>query len=130
MFKKTLRAIRALKYYVVADATDNSVTFSSRLFRKIRAEGLGDGKVMTFRLSGSGEYAFALNPQLEQETQLADIQVNGKYGCVGFEMLVPTVNRIFFDYGLPHDSKCKLSIERRVAGNGMVYWAIQRPYKK
>ena len=55
-------------------------------------------------------YAFCINPIMEQETQLADIQYNAKHHCVGFECLVPTVNRIFYDYGLKAETRAKLTV--------------------
>ena len=104
--------------YVIADATDNSITFSKALFDLMDVMKLDVAKVYVFKLfnvkSLSRElplYAFAINPPFEQETQLADIQYNAKHKCIGFESLCPTVNKIFYDYGLPHNTKAKLSID-------------------
>lgn len=126
MIGKLLRARRSARLYVTADADDNSVTFSEHLYKRIARDGIGDAKVIVIRLSDTGEYAFVLNPAIEQETQLADIQINTQHNCIGFESLVPTVNRIFFDYGIPPSCKCRLSV-RREETPGLVYWRICRP---
>lgn len=98
--------------YVIADATDNSITFSRNLFDLLDVMEQEQAKVYVFKLHSKPYYAFAINPPIEQETQLADIQYNTKHKCIGFESLCPTVNRIFYDYGLPNNIKAKLSIER------------------
>jgi len=102
------RWLRHRLLYVIADATDNSVTMSRALVDMIDPLSLDETKVMVFRTGG--EYAFIVNPILECETHYADIQYNQKHRCVGFECLVPTVNRIFYDYGIKH-LKVKLSVE-------------------
>lgn len=112
--------------YVIADAKDNSITFSKGLFGRARISKMDKVKVLCFLIPESSEYAFTFNPELEQETQLADIMYNDKYKCVGFESLVPTVNRIFYDYGLPPEIKVKLSIVGR-KNNGIRYYVICKP---
>lgn len=116
--------------YIIADATDNSITFSKRLFNDLNVMNQDAAKVYTFYIPQSKCYGFILNPAIEQETQLADVQYNEKNKCVGYECLVPTVNRIFFDYGLPADIRCKLSVRIRKTDNGVKYYQICRPYGK
>ena len=116
--------------YIIADATDNSVTFSRRLFRRLRIMKMSQAKVYVFWVPANNCYGFVLNPNLDTETQLADIMYNHKYKCVGFESLVPTVNRIFYTYGLPADSRFKLTVRRAKTANRMVYYQICRPYEK
>lgn len=105
--------------YVIADARDNSITFSKLLAKQLDIDGLQEAKVYVFEIKDpknpEKRYGFCLNPQFKQETQLADIMYNSKYKCVGFECLVPTVNRIFYDYGLPSGCKCKLSVKKHIA---------------
>jgi hypothetical protein len=88
--------------YVTLDPNDNSVTFSPYLWKllKKRIDAEGKSKIIVFssRINEYKQYGFQLNPDIEGETQLADVQYNGKFDCYGFETLVPTVNRIFFDY--------------------------------
>lgn len=88
---------------------------------------LDEAKVYVFRLSDSKDYCFTINPILEKDTQLADIQYNSKHHTVGFESLCPTVNRIFYDYGLPHDSRAKLTVEVCRADLIPTYYHILRP---
>lgn len=90
--------------------------------------GLDVARIYVFYVPDTKCYAFMLNPPLEEETQLADIQYNSKHKCVGFECLVPTVNRIFYDYGLPANVRCKLSVKIRKTGSGLKYYQICRPY--
>lgn len=108
------RWYRQRTLYVIADATDNSITFSKALFDLMDVMKLDVAKVYVFKLCSKPYYAFAINPPIEQETQLADIQYNAKHKCIGFESLCPTVNRIFYDYGLPADTKVKLSVEQGI----------------
>lgn len=115
--------------YVIIDGSDNSVTLSQHLCKHMDCMGLEAAKVFVFRLAGADiTYGFCLNPNLGQETQLADIQYNSKYHCVGFESLNPTVNRMLYDYGLPAMSRVKLSVEVCRAGD-MEYYKISRPCK-
>ena len=109
-----------LRLYVIADATDNSITFSKDLFRMLDVMKKDEAKVYVTRLCNVAHevtdgwngnmYGFIVNYPFSKETQLADIQYNQKHRCIGFECLCPTVNQIFFDYGLPAQSKAKLSV--------------------
>lgn len=109
-----------LRLYVIADATDNSITFSRYLFRLLDVMDEADAKVYVTRLCNVESttlkiwdgilYAFCINPPINQDTQLADIQYNAKYHCIGFESLCPTVNRIFYDYGIMDMHRVKLSV--------------------
>ena len=132
------RWLRHAKLYVLADATDNSITLSKWLFRMMDVYSQDEAKVFVFQLTPSLfgnainrpliEYAFTLNPKLEQETQLCEIQYNQKHRCIGFETLLPTVNRIFYDYNLPAGSCCKLSVDvEKTANNDMTYYKLLRP---
>ena len=126
------RWLRLQKLYVIADATDNSITLSKWLFRMMDVYSQNEAKVFVFTLSaspfGPRHYAFALNPKLDQETQLCDIQYNQKHHCIGFETLNPTVNRIFYDYGLQADTRCKLSVDMlQTAAGDITYYELLRP---
>jgi len=97
--------------YVIMDSKDNSITLSKRLFKHIKSHE-DNTKVFVFRLRNTDEgglYAFILNPGIG-DTHYADLQYNEKYKCIGFESLVPTVNRMFYDYGIPFGIKAKLSV--------------------
>lgn len=130
------RWLRLQKLYVIADATDNSITLSKWLFRMMDVYSHDEAKVfvfIVFSIADDGkvknkEYAFTLNPKLDQETQLCDIQYNQKHRCIGFETLNPTVNRIFYDYGLKADTRCKLSVDmRHTEQNDVTYYKLLRP---
>lgn len=119
------------KCFVIADARDNSVTLSEELCKEIGVYDLKENKVFVFRITGNGSdapsYGFTINPKLDQETQLCEIQYNGKHKCIGFETLCPTVNRIFYDYRLPANTVCKLSVRKCVTPVGMEYYEIRNP---
>lgn len=127
---------RRRSFFVICDPADNSVTFSKALFKHMDVMEMDEAKVYVFSLAtgvapfkDKGEYGFILNPDFGQETQLADIQYSGKHKTIGFECLVPTVNRIFYDYGLPHDKPVKLSVVVCRAGD-IQYYKICRPHDK
>lgn len=137
MIKKIIRwVVRLWRHfrhhtlYVIADPADNSITLSRGLFRHMDVMKLDVAKVYVFKLSQTGDtattYAFALNPPVGQSTQMSDIQYNARHRTCGFESLCPTVNRIFYDYGLPPCAKVKLSVEPRSVNN-ITYYTILRP---
>lgn len=130
------RWLRLRKFYVIADATDNSITLSKWLFRMMDVYNQDEAKVFMFCINTQNaagmiarkDYAFTLNPKLDQETQLCDIQYNQKHRCIGFETLNPTVNRIFYDYGLQACVRCKLSVDMLQTGqNNITYYKLLRP---
>jgi hypothetical protein len=139
------RWYRHRSLYVIADPADNSVTLSRALFEHMdvmrstsgRSQGENKEQAKVFMFSvgdgsaGTGIYAFTLNPDIEQPTCLADIQYNSKHRSIGFESLCPTVNRIFYDYGLPYDRPVKLSVEPATIpwqGKTFTYYKILRPH--
>lgn len=131
------RWYRHRQLFVIADPRDNSITMSRGLCDLIDVFNLEETKVFMFKLGNLGNddevyggivYAFTVNPTIEQETQLCDIQYNSKYKSIGFETLCPTVNRICYDYGLP-THKVKLSIQTKEV-NGMRYYILLQPHDK
>ena len=128
MVQKIITWLRSLFVYVIADATDNSITFSRRLFKQLNVMGLDVARIYAFYIPDTRCYGFMLNAPIEQETQLADVQYNSKHRCVGFECLCPTVNRIFYDYGLPANVRCTLSVKVCKTKEGLTYYQICRPY--
>ena len=121
MLKEFIRRLRDRAAYVIADPADNSITFSRGLYKRLRILETGRGKVMVFRLKDDGRYCFTL--------EIAEVMYNSRYRCVGFESLVPTVNRIFYDYSLPAGAQCKLSVQEG-ATDTMKYYIICPPYGK
>ena len=130
ILKKIINWLRKRHMYVIADATDNSITFSRALFHHMGGLSLEQAKVFTFYVPAvepqQGHYGFILNPEFDQKTQLADIQYNTKHRTIGFEMLNPTVNRMFYDYGLRPMTKAKLSVKAKTAGD-ITYYEICPP---
>lgn len=130
MLKKLFTWLRSrFGMFVIADARDNSITLSKRLFDHMQVFKHDKAKVFVFFIPEHNCYGFVLNPQFEQETQLCEIQYNTKHKCIGFESLNPSVNRIFYDYGLPAEIGCQLSVKPKTVGN-MKYYIICRPNGK
>lgn len=133
IFRKITNWVRRRTYYVIADPDDNSVTLSKALFHHIKthARESDAAKVYVFRLCDGDKpqanYGFTVNPDIEQPTQLCDIQYNSKYRCIGFETLCPSVARIFYDYGLPVSTAVKLSVSVRPT-HGKTIYEIHRPH--
>ena len=130
MIKKIKQWLDNLSMYVVVDGSDSSITLSKRL---VKSMGVMDmcvqPKVIVFRVPDKQAYGFMVNPTIEQETQLCDIQYNEKYKTIGFESLCPTVSRILFDYNIPITS-CKLSVKKYRTATGEPYYLICKPNGK
>ena len=128
VIKKIQDWFRSLRFFVIVDPADNSVTLSKNLFSHIRKHSGTAGKavVFVFRISDTGLFGFMVNPYIEKKTLLCDIQYNDKYRCIGFETLNPSAGRILYDYNLPADRKCKLSVSVKDTA-GKVYYQIDRP---
>lgn len=129
--RKLINIINSLRYYVVADPTDNSITLSKKLFYHIKkhAPSDNDTKVFVFRIPEHNTFGFMTNPDIDKETQLCQIQYNGKYKCIGFETLCPSVGLIFFTYGLPPMKKVKLSVSIKKTVKGDMYYQFDKPTK-
>lgn len=130
MIRKIINWWLSMRYYVIADPADNSITLSRHLFKHIKSHNEEcDPKVFVFRISKNETFGFMLNPDIEQPTQMCDIQYNPKYHCVGFETLCPSVGRIFYEYGLP-DHKVKLSVSIHKSQNRKLYYQFDKPHAK
>ncbi len=122
---------QSVRYYVIADPADNSITLSKHLFRHIKDNAAaGDAaRAFVFRIPDADTFGFMINPKIEKPTQLCGIQYNGKYRCIGFVTLCPSVGRIFYSYGLPAAGRVKLSVSIRKT-NGKIYYQFDRPNAK
>lgn len=111
IFEKIKKWWQSLRLYVIADPTDNSITLSKALFDHIKRNAKeGDAaRVFVFKVTG-GSYGFMTNPDIEQPTQMCDIQYNDRYRCIGFESLCPSVGHILYHYVLPAERRVKLSV--------------------
>lgn len=128
IFKKIQNWYRLLRYFVIVDPTDNSVTLSKKLFNHIRKSSDGQEKasVFLFRITDTDLFGLMVNPNIETPTQYCDIQYNGKYKCIGFETLNPSVGRILYDYGLSALKSYKLSVSVKDV-KGKIYYQIDKP---
>lgn len=114
LIRRILPWILGCRYVAYLDPTDNSVTFSPALFKKLKRQALSSLpkvepkpellEVFTFYMPTERKYGFTINPPLETETQLGTIQYNTKHKSVGFPCLSPPVSRILYDYGYKWDS--------------------------
>jgi hypothetical protein len=127
IFKKIQNWYRSLRYFVIVDPTDNSVTLSKKLFNHIRKSSDGQEKASVFLFRTDTDlFGFMVNPNIETPTQYCDIQYNGKYKCIGFETLNPSVGRILYDYGLSALKSYKLSVSVKDV-KGKIYYQIDKP---
>ncbi|WP_315396472.1 hypothetical protein [Hoylesella nanceiensis] len=128
IFKKIQNWYRSLRYFIIVDPTDNSVTLSKKLFNHIRKslDGQEKASVFLFRITDTDLFGFMVNPNIETPTQYCDIQYNGKYKCIGFETLNPSVGRILYDYGLSALKSYKLSVSVKDV-KGKIYYQIDKP---
>jgi hypothetical protein len=126
-FIKTLREwLYTNKLYVVADPNDNSITFSKALLLHIKNNHIDKKpRIFVFRIGHNGNYGFMVDPKLEKETVMCDIQENAQYKCVGFESLCPTVQHIFYYYGLPADKQKKLKVSIHKTKDGDIYYQLE-----
>lgn len=132
IFNKITKWWQSLRCYVIADPADNSMTLSKALFNHIKDNAFeGDeARVFVFKVTDSGCFGFMTNPSIEQPTQMCDIQYNGKYRCIGFETLCPSVGQILYTYRLNASQRVKLSVSVCRTGQGKVYYQIERPHAK
>lgn len=130
MFSRIKNWWQSLRYYVIADPSDNSITLSKALFNHMKnnANEGDDARVFVFRVEDV--YGFMVNPGITQPTQMCDIQYNDKYRCVGFETLCPSVGQILYSYHLPAKQKVKLSVRICRTNKDKVYYQIERPNGK
>lgn len=130
IFKKVKKWWQSLRYYVIADPADNSVTLSKALFGHIKdnAHEGDEARVFVFKVEHS--YGFMTNPGIEQPTQMCDIQYNDKYRCIGFETLCPSVGHILYNYGLNATQRVKLSVSVCRTTQGKLYYQFDRPDAK
>ena len=91
------------------DPRDNSVTFSPALFEHL---GGFDSchKVYAFKIGNENDFGFTLNPEFDEKTQIADVQVNTKTKEVGFECLCPSVVMMFARWCFDLETPRKVAI--------------------
>lgn len=122
---------RSTKNYVVADPRDNCLSLSKHLYEGMRLLDYDDIRVLTFRTADGG-YGFCINPEQYKDVRTEDsvfvpMMFDTKGKTVGFESRCPTLNRVFYDWGLPIDRPCKLSVTKTTLVGGQVVYMIERP---
>lgn len=115
------------QYYIIADASDNSMTVNRKLYKAMDVENTDDIRILMFRVEDC--FGFIIN---SEETKTDDVhystlQYNSKHKSIGFETLNPTVNRMFYDFKFPGTiTKCKLSVTKEKI-KGRIYFKIHNP---
>lgn len=136
MLKKIKQWLISPKLFVYIDPADNSITLSKALFKHMKnnVKPGDEPKVFVFKLSHTDNYAFMVNPNIKQPTQLCTIQYNEKYKCVGFESLCPSVGKIAYSYGLSHNKPTKLTVSTHVINQNVdgtivsnIYYQLEKP---
>lgn len=130
IFKKVKKWWQSLRYYVIADPADNSVTLSKALFNHIKDNAHEGDEARVFVFKVAQNYGFMTNPGIEQPTLMCNIQYNDKYRCIGFATLCPSVGLILYGYGLPADRRVKLSVSVCRTTQGKLYYQFDRPDAK
>ena len=132
IFKRLKKWWMSLKYYVIADPNDNSITLSKALFNHLKsnASDRAIAQVFMFRIMDSREFGFMENPEISETTQMCDIQYNSKYRCIGFETLCPSVGQIFYDYDLDPFNPCKISVSVQKTEQGKTFYKLDAPHEK
>ena len=67
------RSLRYHRYYVIADCSDNSITFSHKLYRHIELSSHCEdsAKVFVFGIPAWGTYGFIVNPALDWKRRVS-----------------------------------------------------------
>jgi hypothetical protein len=98
--KDIFRKLRYGRIYIIADSSDNSISLSDGFIAYTR-KNLGPiGKVAARVVKDDKGYYYIYFSADEDadETYHSVLCRNDYYDSIGFECLVPTVNRIFYDY--------------------------------
>lgn len=102
--------------HVILCASDDSVTFSPALLRKIRRHTKQDLRVLTIGVSGTNDYCFFVAPDMEELSEglkLPTIQYNPRTREYGYHCFSPTVNKMFYEWGLEPDVVVKCRVTRK-----------------
>lgn len=127
MIKRIANWLRTRRLYVIADASDSSITVSRKLYGAMDIENTDDIRIFVFRVKDGFGFSVNWEEANGEDVQFSTLQFNVKYKTIGFETLNPTVARMFYDFNLPSDiAKCKLAVSKEVI-NGRIYFKIHKP---
>jgi len=130
ILKKITRAVKALWYansYVTLDGQCDFIQLSRRLFRLMDVAYREDWRLVCFKTS-EGQFGFCFASDIEDfpnEKETCDICAVG--WDVGFFAKTPNVAAILYEYGLPHDLRCRLSVHPVMVGK-MKCFIIMPPH--
>lgn len=102
--------------HVILRASDDSVTFSPALLRAIRRHTGKNLEVLTVAVKGTNNYAFIVAPKMEEvteEVKLPTIQYDPKSKEYGYHCFNPSVNMMFYEWGLEPDAVVKCRVTRK-----------------
>lgn len=124
IINKLTRTVKALWYansYVTLDCNGNTILLSRRLCVMMGGFDREDMRLLCFKTSdGRFGFCFASDvPSITEKTETCEICKFGNH--VGFYAKRPTVAAILYEYGLPHDIRCRLSVIPHWAGNVKCY---------
>lgn len=115
------------RYYVIADASDNSITISKELYEAMGVENAEDIRIFVFRVKDCFGFAINCEETKSGNVQYSNLQYNSKHKSIGFETLNPTVNMMFYDFKLPATmTLCKLTVTKEKT-KGRNYFKIHKP---
>lgn len=128
MIKKIINWFKLRRqYYVIADASDNSMTVNQALYKAMDVENADDIRIFVFRVDDGFGFAINWEETKSSDVQYSTLQFNDKYKSIGFETLNPTVNKMFYDFGLTGTMcKCKLTVTKEKV-KGRKYFKIHKP---
>ena len=111
---------------VIADPNDDTITFTPVMCRRTHVFDKEKAEMLVFRTAEDNTYNFCFAedvPNLQENAATYTLQYNTQYYTVGFHCPMPTVNRIFYDYGLPIEPR-KLRVTIHTAGNGLIFYKM------
>lgn len=99
--KDIFRKLRYGRLYIIADSSDNSISLSDGFVAYIIRKDLGPIGKVAARVVQDEKGCYYIHfsaDEGEDGTYRSVLCRNDYYDSIGFECLVPTVNRIFYDY--------------------------------
>nr|CAI9751239.1 hypothetical protein WMHIBSEC_WMHIBSEC_CDS_0063 [Caudoviricetes sp.]CAI9751810.1 hypothetical protein AZFZUZMX_AZFZUZMX_CDS_0063 [Caudoviricetes sp.] len=118
---RTAKAIWYANSYVTLDCNREIIFLSRRLRSMMGDYDREDMRLLCFKTSqGQFGFCFASDaPGITEKNETCDIC---KFGDkVGFYAKRPSVAAILYEYGLPHDMRCRLSVLPKSVGNVKCY---------
>ena len=116
--------------YVEIDPRDNSVTMSRGFVSAAVVLHMEDDKVLVLCEKDDDKkflFTFDVGADVnEDETQVGHVQYNSKFSSFGFETLCPSVNWMYYKWGIRDMKMRKLKVTRHVI-HGKDYWYIETP---